>query len=129
MKWNLHDWAIFDREIVQITEIRDSDSVTVSDGSFSTSGNLLPRLRKLSLRNKRIIEFFEFYYKDLRRIRGEGGFNYPDISRYFNDLTLSAIDDEANDRIYFDKARNFVKEANDYKPLIDNVQLFREGRS
>ena len=125
MAWKEGDWAINGRDIVQIKKIDDEGWMDVSDGSFATYGRLGDRLRPLTLRNKRLAEYFEYYYKELRNIRGEGGFNYPDINRYFNELTLSAIDDEKNVQEYCNKASNFVEEAKNYKPVIDNVHLFR----
>lgn len=126
MAWSVGDWAVFDHTIVQITEIRNERSCSVSDGSFNTSGNLLGRLRPLTLQNKRTIEFFDFYYRELNRIRGEGGFNYPSIHQHFVNLALQAIDKPDNPAP-FDKAREFLNDARDYKQLIQGVPLFREA--
>jgi hypothetical protein len=86
---------------------------------------LLDRLRPLTLRNKRIIEWFDWHYNELRKLRGEGGFNYPDISRYFSNQALQAIDKADNDKTPFDEAQDFVRQARDYKPVIQGIQLFR----
>jgi hypothetical protein len=127
LNWKVGDWAIFDLNIVQITEIRESGSCSVSDGSFETSGRLLGRLRPLTLHGKRAMEWFEYYYRELRKLRGESGFNYPDISQHFADLCLQAIDDE-NDKSPFDKGQEFFQKARDLTPLIQGIQLFRAGR-
>lgn len=123
--WKVGDWAVFDRDIVQIKEIRESGSCSVSDGSIETYGHLLDRLRPLTLRNKRTAEWFEWHYKELGKIRGERGFNYPDISRLFSDLCRRAIDGAEDDKAPFEEAQNFIKEARDYVPVIRGVHLFR----
>lgn len=127
MKFNVSDWVIFDLKIGQIKEIRDETSVSFSDGMFETSGNLMARFRPLTLRGKSIVESFDYYYNEIRKIDGESGFNYPRISQYFSDLALKAIDNKDNEdnKIYFDKAREFINQARDYKPEIDGIKLFR----
>jgi hypothetical protein len=121
--WKADDWAVFDLRIVQIRKL--TPYIEVSDGSFTTSGNLVDRLRPLTLRNKATIEWFDWHYRELRKIRGERGFNYPDISRYFANLSLDAMDGAEDDKTAFDAASNFVREAQDHKPVIGGVQLFR----
>lgn len=125
-KWKEGDWAVFDLSVVQIKQIREGNSCSVSDGSFETSGMLLDRLRPLTLRNKRIVEWFDYYYNELRKIRGEGGFNYPSISQRFYTLALSAIDGDDKDKESYDLAMQFVQDAREYKPIIQNIYLFRE---
>lgn len=124
MDWKAGDWAVFEKEIVQIKEIREY-GCSVSDGSFETSGQLLNRLRPLTLRNKRITEWFAWHYRELRKIRGERGFNYPDISRHFAALALRAIDGPKDDKAPFDEAQEFIRQARDYVPQIQGVPLFR----
>jgi len=125
LEWKAGDWAVFDLEIVQIKQVEPF--VEVSDASISTSGNLLGRLRPLTLRNKATVETFKWYYRELRKIRGERGFNYPDINRFFCDLSLDAIDGPEDDKTPFDKAQTFLREAQDYKPTIQGVNLFRDA--
>jgi len=125
LSWMVGDWAVFEREIVQIEEIRESGACSVSDGSFSTHGMLLDRLRPLTLRNKRIAEWFAWHYRELKKIRGERGFNYPDISRHFNKLALRAIDGPDTDKSSFEEAQEFIREARNYTTDIQGVQLFR----
>lgn len=127
LTWMVGDWAVFDRDIVQIKEIREGGSCEVSEGSFNTYGMLLDRLRPLTLRNKRTIEWFEYYCKRLKSINGEGGFNWPDINRHFNNLTLRAIDGPEDDKAPYDEASDFIQQARDYKPMIQGVQLFRRA--
>jgi hypothetical protein len=129
MDWKVGDWCIFDLKIVQIKEFRGhGDIVEVSDGSFCTSGMLASRLRPLTLRGKRIIEYFDYYYSDLRKIDGEAGFNYPDIARYFHQLALDAIDaDEGAEQPIYDKAPAFLDQAKSYMPVIEGVALFRRN--
>lgn len=124
-EWKVGDWAVFEREIIQIKEIREGGGCEVSDGSFSTFGMLLDRLRPLTLRNKRIGEWFDWHYRELNKIRGERGFNYPDINRHFNDLCLQAIDGPDEDKVPFERAQEFIREARDHTPVINNVHLFR----
>ena len=127
-KWKKGDWAIYDRRIVQITSVKDKQVCEVSDGVLNTcSTGLEARLRPLTLTNKGVVESIEWWYRDLRKIRGEGGFNYPDISRYFSDLALRAIDTQPDNNA-MNKASNFVRAARDYTPVIDGVLLFREPR-
>jgi hypothetical protein len=123
--WKVGDWAVFDRGIFQIKEIRESGSIEVSDGVCSTFGYLSDRLRPLTLRNKRIGEWFDFYYRELGRINGERGFNYPDINRHFNELALRAIDGADEDKEPYEQATEFVRMARDYTPVIQGVPLFR----
>lgn len=122
-QWEVGDWAVFDLRIVQIKKLNDFCSV--SDGSFETSGNIVDRLRPLTLVNKSITETFDYLYKELRSVRGERGFNYPDINRYFCDLALRQIDEKIEDGSIFNKARDFIRQARDYTPIIDSVHLFR----
>jgi hypothetical protein len=69
LNWKVGDWAVFERDIVQITDIRESGGCSVSTGMFETSGNLVECLRPLTLRNKSAIEYFDHYYKASRRTR------------------------------------------------------------
>ena len=122
-EWKAGDWAVFDLNIVQIKQVEPY--VEVSDATISTSGRLLDRLRPLTLRNKGTIETFEWYYKELKKIRGERGFNYPDINRLFCDLSLEAMDGPEDNKEPFEKAQAFLRAAQDYKPVIQGVCLFR----
>jgi hypothetical protein len=124
--WKVGDWAVFDRDIVQIKEIRETGGCEVSEGTFSTFGMLIDRLRPLTLRNKRTIEYFDYYYRQLSKLRGERGFNYPDISRHFSQLALNAMDGDEKDDAPFEAAREFVRRARDYEPMIDGIHLFRD---
>ena len=123
--WKEGDWAVFERDIVQIKEIREGGSCSVSDATCETSGMLLGRLRSLTLRNKGTIEYFDFYYRELSKLRGERGFNYPDISRYFSALALEAMDGDKDDKGPYEKAQDFVRLARDYTPKIHGISLFR----
>lgn len=118
------DWVVFDLRVGQIKEIHDGKYPEFSDGSICTSGRIAGRCRPLNLRNKRIVETFNYYYNELRKIDGEAGFNYPDISCYFEQLSLDAIDGEDNEKMY-ERAVEFLRAARDYKPTIDGVRLFR----
>lgn len=123
--WKVGDWAVFDRDIVQIKDIREGGYCSVSEGSFETSGMLLDRLRPLTLRNKRTIEWFDYHYRELSRIPGERGFNFPDISRYFSSQALRVMDGPADDKTPFDEVHDFIKQAREYVPVIQGVPLFR----
>ncbi len=125
MEWKIGDWAVFEHDIVQIKEIREGGGCTVSEGSSETSGMLLDQLRPLTLRNKRTIEYFDYYYRELNTIRGERGFNYPDIKRHFAILALKAIDGLDVEKAPYDAARDFLQQAKDYMPVIQGVHLFR----
>lgn len=125
LTWKAGDWAVFDLDIVQIKKI--DPYVEVSTGMISTSGNLLDRLRPLTLRNKVTMETFEYYYRELRKLRGKRGFNYPDISRLFCDLALQAMDGPEDNKRPYDDAQAFVRDARDYKPVIQGVHLFRDA--
>jgi hypothetical protein len=125
LTWRVGDWAVFDLDIVQIKNI--DPYVEVSTGTISTSGGLLDRLRPLTLRNKATIEAFDYYYNELRKMRGERGFNYPDISRLFCDLALQAMDGAENNTKPYERVQAFVRDARDYKPVIQGVHLFRDA--
>jgi hypothetical protein len=124
MNWKIGDWAVFEMDIVQIKQTEPY--VEVSTGIITSSGNLLERLRPLTLRNKVTAESFDYYYKELRTLRGERGFNYPDISRLFCGLALQAMDGPEDNKVPYDKAAAFVREARDYKPMIQGIHLFRD---
>lgn len=127
MDWKQGDWMIFDLRICQIKKIGEYDEV--SDGSIGTSGRLRDRYRPLTLRNKCIIEYFDYYYRDLSKIDGERGFNWPDISRHFNELALEAIDslDDEGVKAAYNKATEFVAGAREHKTVIQGVRLFRKA--
>lgn len=126
--WVVGDWVVFDLKVGQIKELRVNGSGEFSDGMISTSGHIVERFRPLTLRNKRIVESFDYYYGQLRNIDGEIGFNYPDISSYFAELALDAIDaDDDGAAVAFDKATAFLAAAREYKPNIDGIALFRRS--
>lgn len=132
MAWNRKlkagDWVIFDFNIVQIKRVRDKHGYDeVSDGNFNTSGRLADRYRALTLRNKRLIEWFDWHYKEIDKINGHNGFNHPDIFRHFCWLCLRAIDGSDDDQKPFNEAREFLEQARAYKPTIQGVKLFREA--
>lgn len=130
MNWKAGDWVVFDLQIGQIKDLRDSGGATFSDGICETSGHLADRFRPLTLRNKVITETFDFYYGKLRELNGEAGFNYPDISSYFAELSRIAIDaDQEGERAAYEKAQQFVCAARDYTPVIDGIGLFRRNLS
>ena len=122
-EWKIGDWCIFDLNIVQITRLEDWDEV--SDGSFCTSGRLKDRFRPLTLRNKRTIEWFDYYYKSLYKINGEAGFNYPRISDHFNWLSREAMDGPEDNKKPYDSAMEFIRQAEDYVSVIQGIPLFR----
>lgn len=122
--WKAGDWVTFELSVGQIKEVRDDDCVSFSNGHIETSGRLTSRFRPLTLRNKAIVESFDTIYGRLRNLPGEAGFNYPDILTYFADLATQAID-AADTEPMFDKAYEFVREAGDYKPIIQGIGLFR----
>lgn len=117
------DWVIFDMSVGQIKELGDDRSASFSDGYFSTYGKLVDRFRPLTMANKCRAETAKYYYEKLREIDGEAGFNYPDISSYFSQLVLRAIDENSDDP--FELAVQFVRDAREYKPVIQGVNLFR----
>ena len=125
MTFKAGDWVIHDLDVGQIKEVRANGVAIFSDGHFETSGyGILARCRPLTLRNKAIVENFEASYKQLNKIDGHAGFNYPDISRYFSQLVLDAIDrDDCADQVK--AATEFVHKAQQYQPVIYGVRLFR----
>lgn len=125
------DWVVFDLDVGQIKRLEEDGIAEFSDGFCCTSGfRLAERFRPLTLRSKRIVESFDHYYMRLREIDGESGFNYPDISRYFSQLALNAIDtQESGEKDFYEKAQQFVRDAREYKPVIHGVSLFRRNMS
>lgn len=124
MDWKVGDWVVFDLSVGQIKELRGEGNATFSDGHYETSGRLAPRFRPLTLLNKRIVESFDIYYNRLYEIDGHGGFNFPDISSYFSDLALRAID-AGDGKEFHELAQKFVAEAKDHKSSIQGIRLFR----
>ncbi len=129
MDWKAGDWVVFDLRIGQIKKIEDGGFAEFSDGSFGTSGMLADRFRPLTLHNKCTIEYFDYYYNELRKLNGEAGFNYPYISQHFAQLSLDAIDEGENgdQKVPREKAEQFYREARDYKPMIQGIPLFRQN--
>ena len=126
MDWKAGDWVTYDLDVGQIKEVRDGGCATVSNGHVEMSGVIADRFRPLTLRNKCIVETFDIYYRRLRNIDGEAGFNYPDIHRYFSHLALMAIDDDTEEsKKFHELAQDFAREARDYKAVIHGVRLFR----
>ena len=125
MTWKAGDWVVFDLKVGQIKELRDDGCASFSDGFFETSGRLTDRFRQLTLKNKRVVETFDAYYNRLHEIAGNAGFNYPDISSYFSQLALDAMDGDETSKEPYDKALQFIRDARDYKPIIQGVPLFR----
>lgn len=123
-KWKEGDWVVFDLRVGQVKGIRDGYE-EFTDGVIGTSGGIADRFRPLTIRNKCTAETFDYYYKELGKLSGEAGFNYPDISRHFNQLALDAMDGDVKDRAPYEKAQEFVRDAGDYKPVIQGVSLFR----
>ena len=125
MEFKEGDWVVFDLAVGQVKK-NDGKFQEFSDGHLNTSGQLADRFRPLTLRNKAIIESVDFYYKSLREIDGERGFNYPDISRYFAQVARDAIDGEDREDM-LKPASDFVRAARDYTKVIDGVRLFRRA--
>ena len=121
--WQVGDWCIFNLRIVQILKLENGDDTwdEVSDGSIRSYGKLRDRFRQLTLQNKSIIESFQYYYDELRKFPGSRGFNYPSISKHFEELALRAID---GDREAHDAIRVFVNAARQYQPVIQGISLF-----
>lgn len=124
-KWKVGDWAIYGMEIVQITRL--DEYTAVSTGVISASGNgILEQLRPLTLSSKVAAESFHYYYKELDKIDGHNGFNYPDISSHFNWLCLRAIDNPKDNSPY-NEANEFLRQAKIYEPVIQGIKLFRRA--
>lgn len=125
-EWKVGDWVIYDMGVNQIVRVdEDGNSMEVTCGVISTFGNLKSQMRPLTIENKRIGEGMKSYYKALDNIDGHAGFNYPDIHRYFNHLALEAMDGDREHA--FEKARDFLEHARNYKPIIDGIRLFRRS--
>lgn len=119
-EFQVGDWVVFDLRVGQITE--PGDWQEFSDGTISTSGRLIDRFRPLTLRNKAITETFDYWYRELGKIDGEQGFNYPRISQHFWALALEAIDSE-DASVANQKARDFVDAARHYEPEIPGREV------
>lgn len=121
------DWVVCDRRIGQVSQIREDGMARFRDGFSELGGHILEDCRPLTLRSKAIAETFDIYYKRLKEIDGNAGFNYPDISRYFSNLTLNAIDHPEGEKQFYEMGQEFIREARDYKPVIDGIRLFRRA--
>jgi len=122
-EWKVGDWCIRALDIVQIEKL-DPPVISVSSGMFCTAGRFIDELRPLTLRNKRTIEYYEYYLRELSKIDGEVGFNYPRISDHFEELARKDMD-SISEGSYRSMAGHFVEEAKRYVPVIQGVQLFR----
>ena len=123
-EWKDGDWVIHDRDIGQIKKVEDG-YIVFSTGFIETSGKLTDRIRPLTIRNKTIAESMEGWYKELKDIPGNAGFNYPDINNYFTYLALMAMDDAEKEQESFKIAKEFIEQARDYKKTIHGIDLFR----
>lgn len=118
------DWVVFDLKIGQIKKLGEDSWDEFSDGMFTTSGRLRDRFRPLTLRNKNIIETLDFYRKELNKIHGSQGFNFPRITDHFSQMSCELIDGSDSKDMY-NKAREFYEAACRYEPIIQGVPLFR----
>jgi hypothetical protein len=130
--WKVGDWCVYEMEVGQITRM-EGGITEFSTGMFTSAGvGITENLRPLTLRNKALAEKFAYYYAELSKIDGEGGFNYPRIHEHFARLTRAAIDDvSAKGEMAehaVERAQAFVRGARDYVPVIDGVALFRPKR-
>lgn len=123
-KPNKGDWCIYGLDIVQI--MKTEPYLEYSTGIIRGGNASREHMRPLTLQSKVAVETMDYYYEMLREMDGNAGFNYPRISDYFGQLALDVIDgdDEAAKRAY-ERAQNFVREARDYRKVIDGVSLFR----
>lgn len=122
------DWCIYGLDVVQIMETEPY--LEYSTGIIRGGNASREHMRPLTLQSKVAVESMDHYYDMLREMDGEAGFNYPDISNYFGGLALDVIDgDEAAAKVAYDKAQSFVRDARDYKQVIDGVRLFRRNLS
>lgn len=120
------DWVVCDQRIGQLSRV-DGKFAELADGLFCLSGSIINDCRPLTVRNKRITESMEYQYQQLNNIDGSRGFNFPDINNYFWQLALNAIDDQENEKKYHDLSADFIKDARDYKAVIQGVNLFRRA--
>jgi len=124
-RFKVGDWVICGKDIGQIKRLDDNGVDEFSNGWTDRSGTgLSKKFRALTLENKRVVESISARYDLLREIDGEAGFNYPDISEYFDQLVLTCID-YVNLTEAILKATAFVEAAKKYTPVIDGVRLFR----
>jgi hypothetical protein len=125
MTWKVGDWVICELEIGQVSEVGAWHSF--KNGATELSGDIEPRFRPLTLRNKCIVEYFAKRYASLQEIDGSQGFNFPDIHSHISWLCLQAIDetDVKRHNALCDRVDDFVRDAKKYKPVIQSVALFR----
>lgn len=128
MEFKIGDWVIYDRKINQVRKSSYSDNLELTDGHICTSCGTWENARPLTIRNKAIADTFEIYYERLRKMDGSGGFNFPDINRYFTNLCIEAMDaNDADTEALFKRANEFTRQARDYTKVIDGVRLFRSA--
>jgi hypothetical protein len=127
-KWKVNDWCVFEWNICQITKIEDN-WMEVSDGNFSTSGNLNDRLFPLTLRNKAICHNFKYWSDEIHKMRD---LNFPEIHNHMVDLfgrCVGTEDKKKIEKIYFELA-DFVNKIKDLTAqkrsnIVSGVQIFR----
>lgn len=118
------DWCIYGLDIVQIVETEPY--IEYSTGIIRGGNATRAHIRPLTLQSKVIVEGMEHYYEMLRDMDGNAGFNFPDISSYFAELALEAIDgDTEAAQSAWKKAQDFISAAKDYEKVIAGVRLFR----
>ena len=110
------DFGYFDFNLVEIKGIDDEDGSIreVSDGYFSTSGNLSDGWFPVSLRTKNISEIFMKLSNKIHENHFPS-LNYPDIHRYLVNQWIDAC--KANDKKSNDimiETENFVKDTLEY---------------
>ena len=97
---NVDDFGFFEYNLCQIKKMDGIKIISVSDGHFETcGGNLTDGWFSLSLRNKTISNYFEYYSNKFHDSKFSSSLNYPDIHRHIVNMWTDACNSTTNDDV------------------------------
>jgi hypothetical protein len=114
---NVGDFGYFDFNLVEVKRIENGILKEVSDGMFSTYGNLSDGYFPVSLRIKNISEIFMKLSNKIHENHFPS-LNYPDIHRYLVSQWIDACNTNN------EKANDIIKETESF---VDDTLEYCEG--
>jgi len=119
------DWVVQDFEIKQVREKRpEYDSLTLSTGIISSSGNFDDAMFPLTLQSKVIAYSIEKTMDQIRDIHRN--LNFPDIRRKMESFFIEACSLDSDSKTYDDDMRAMWDKIADFKlgiqELIDDTK-------
>lgn len=110
---NVGDFGFFEYQLSQIEEMDEGKIKSISSGSIETHGNDLSYAWfPLSLKNKKISDYFEYYSDKFHESKFHTILNYPDIHRHIVELWVGACSSSTGTGViaYEDEMKAFFDE-------------------